>query len=65
MKKIKQKKCDFIIANNVANSKEVFGSNMNEVAIMNTKGIFLKLKKMDKKKLAKKIVKEVIVPSLN
>ncbi len=40
MKKIKQKKCDFIIANNVANSKEVFGSNMNEVAIMNTKGIF-------------------------
>ena len=65
MKKIKQKKCDFIIANNVANSKEVFGSNMNEVAIMNTKGIFLKLTKMDKKKLAKKIVKEVIVPSLN
>ena len=42
MKKIKQKKCDFIIANNVANSKEVFGSNMNEVTIMNTKGIFLK-----------------------
>ena len=31
---------------------------MNEVSIMNTKGIFLKLKKMDKKKLAKKIVKE-------
>ena len=38
---------------------------MNEVAIMNTKGTFLKLKKMDKKKLAKKIIKEVIVPSLN
>ena len=38
---------------------------MNEVAIMNSKGIFLKLKKMDKKKLAKKIIKEVIVPSLN
>ena len=38
---------------------------MNEVAIMNTKGVFLKLTKMDKKKLAKKIVKEVIVPSLN
>ena len=63
MKKIKQKKCDFIIANNVANNKEVFGGNMNEVTIMNTKGTFLKLKKMDKKKLAKKIVKEVIVPS--
>ena len=65
MKKIKHKKCDFIIANNVANSKKVFGGNMNEVAIMNTKGTFLKLKKMDKKKLAKKIVKEVILPSLN
>ena len=65
MKKIKQKKFDFIIANNVANNKEVFGGNMNEVTIMNTKGTFLKLKKMDKKKLAKKIVKELIVPSLN
>jgi phosphopantothenoylcysteine decarboxylase/phosphopantothenate--cysteine ligase len=65
IKKIKQKKCDFIIANNVSKSKEVFGGNMNEVAIINTKGIILKLKKMDKKKLAKKIVKEVIVPSLN
>ena len=32
---------------------------------MNTKGTFLKLKKMDKKKLEKKIIKEVIVPSLN
>ena len=37
---------------------------MNEVTI-GTKGIFLKLKKMDKKRLAQKIVKEVIVPSLN
>ena len=65
MKKIKQKKCDFIIANNVAKNKEIFGGNMNEVAVMNTKGTFLKLKKMDKKKLAKKIVKEVILPSFN
>ena len=65
MKKIKQKKCDFIIANNVAKNKEVFGGNMNEVSIMNTRGTFLKLKKMDKKKLAKKIIKEVILPSLS
>ena len=64
MKKIKQKKCDFIIANHVAKGKEVLGGNMNEVAILNTKGTFLKIKKMDKKKLAKKIVQEVIVPSL-
>ena len=64
MKKIKQKKCDFIIANNVTKTREVFGGNMNEVSIMNPKGTFLKLRKMDKQKLAKKIVKEVIVPSL-
>ncbi len=65
IKKIKQKKCDFIIANNVAKNKKVFGGDMNEVAIINSKGTFLKLKKMDKKKLAKKIIKEVILPSLN
>ena len=40
IKKIKQKKCDFIIVNNVAKNKKVFGGSMNEVAIMNTKGIF-------------------------
>ena len=65
IKKIKQKKCDFIIANDVNKNKKVFGGSMNKVAIINTKGTFLKLKRMDKKKLAKKIVKEVIVPSLN
>ena len=65
IKKIKQKKCDFIIVNNVAKNKKVFGGSMNEVAVMNTKGTFLKIKKMNKKKLAKKIVKEVICPSLN
>ena len=65
MKKIKQKKCDIIIANNVSKTKNVFGGSMNEVNIMNHKGTFLKIKKMDKKKLAKKIIKEVILPSLN
>ena len=65
IKKIKQKKCDIIIANNVSKAKNVFGSSMNEVNIMNHKGTFLKIKKMDKKKLAKKIIKEVILPSLN
>ena len=38
---------------------------MNEVNIINPKGTFLKFKKMDKKKLAKKIVKEAILPLLN
>ena len=64
MKKIKQKKCDYIIANNVARTKEVFGGNMNQVSVMNSKGTFLKLKKMNKKKLAEKIVKKVIIPYL-
>ena len=49
MKKIKQKKCDFIIANNVSEKEEVFGGSMNAVSVMNPKGIFLKLRKMDKK----------------
>ena len=65
IKKIKQKKCDIIIANNVSKTKNVFGGSMNEVNIMNHKGTFLKIKKMDKKKLAKKIIKEVILPSFN
>lgn len=65
LKKIKQKKCDIIIANNVSKTKNVFGGSMNEVNIMNHKGTFLKIKKMNKKKLAKKIIKEVILPSLN
>ncbi len=65
MKKIKQKKCDIIIANNVSKTKKVFGGSMNEVNIMNHKGTFLKLKKMDKKELAKQIIKKVILPSLN
>ena len=65
MKKIKQKKCDIIIANNVSKTKNVFGGSMNEVSIMNHKGTFLKINKMNKKKLAKKIIKDVILPSLN
>ena len=65
MKKINKKKCDIIIANDVSENKKVFGSAMNEVNIINPKGTFLKFKKMDKKKLAKKIVKEAILPLLN
>ena len=65
IKKIKQKKCDIIIANNVSKTKNVFGGSMNEVNIMNQKGTFLKIKKMNKKKLARKIIKEVILPSFN
>ena len=65
IKKIKQKNCDIIIANDVSKTKNVFGSSMNAVNVMKNKGTFLRIKKMNKKKLAKKIIKEVILPSLN
>ena len=63
IQKIKQKKCDIIIANNVKKGK-VFGSGMNEANIINKKGILLKIKRTTKANLAKKIVKEAILPIL-
>ena len=65
MKKIKKKKCDIIIANNVSSNRNVFGGNMNAVNIINKKGSFLELPKMTKSKIAKKILHEVILPLLN
>ncbi len=64
LKKIKQKKCDIIIANNVSEKNQVFGSKTNEVSLINSKGAFLKLKKMNKEKIAKKIINEAILPFL-
>jgi phosphopantothenoylcysteine decarboxylase / phosphopantothenate---cysteine ligase len=65
MKKIKKKKCDIIIANNVSSNRNVFGGNMNAVNIINKKGSLLELPKMTKSKIAKKILHEVILPLLN
>ena len=65
MKKIKKKKCDVIIANNVSSNRNVFGGNMNAVNVINKKGSLLELPKMTKSKIAKKILYEVILPLLN
>lgn len=64
IKKVKQKKCDIIIANNVSDDRKVFGGNMNAVNIINKKGSFLEFPQMTKNKIAKKILKEVIFPLL-
>tara|TARA_A100001011_G_scaffold397516_1_gene498749 strand:+ start:409 stop:1605 length:1197 start_codon:yes stop_codon:yes gene_type:complete len=65
IKKLKQKKCDLIIANNVRKKDNVFGGKYNSVNIVNAKGSFLKLSKMSKSDLSKKILKEAIYPLLN
>ncbi len=65
MKKIKKKKCDIIVANNVSSNRDVFGGNMNAVNIINKKGSLLELPRMTKSKIAKKILHEVILPLLN
>ena len=65
IKKLKQKKCDLIIANNVRKKDNVFGGKYNSVNIVNANGSFLKLSKMSKSDLSKKILKEAIYPLLN
>ena len=65
IKKVKKKKCDIIIANDVSYNKGVFGSNMNAVNVVNKKGSFLEFPRMTKSKIAKKILNEVILPLLN
>ena len=65
IKKIKQKKCDVIIANNVSEKNNVLGSSKNSVNIINEKGTYLKYERMSKEKLAKKIIYEAIYPLLS
>jgi phosphopantothenoylcysteine decarboxylase/phosphopantothenate--cysteine ligase len=65
LKKIKKKKCDIIIANNVSKNRKVFGGNMNAINVINKKGSFLEFPKMTKSKIAKKILHEVLLPLLN
>ena len=59
LKKIKSKACDWIIANELGNNNQVFGSDFNKVNIIK-KNIVIKLKKMTKNNISKKIVQEII-----
>ena len=64
LKKIKQKRCDVIIANDVSKNNYVLGGSENAVNIINKKGTYLKYRRMSKEKLAKKIINEAIYPLL-
>lgn len=55
---LKKAKADMIIANDV--SKDVFGSDFNEVLIIDKKGRAKKIKRADKRVIAEKIIDEVV-----
>ena len=57
--KLQQKKCDWIIANDISDSKIGFGSDFNEVVILNNDNIE-KIPRTRKSLLADQIVKKVI-----
>ena len=59
-KKLSEKSCDWIIANDVSNSSIGFGSDFNEVSIFYKNMNNEKIPKMKKSILAEKIVKKVI-----
>ena len=59
-KKLLEKSCDWIIANDVSNSSIGFGSDFNEVSIFYKNMNNEKIPKMEKSILAEKIVKKVI-----
>ena len=59
-KKLSEKNCDWIIANDVSNPSIGFGSDFNEVSIFYKNDKYEKIPKMKKSLLADKIVKKVI-----
>ena len=62
--KLKRKKCDLIIANNVSNKKIGMGNDMNSAHIYNNSRLLSTYKKMSKIDLSKKILTEIIHPVL-
>ena len=59
-KKLSEKNCDWIIANDVSNSSIGFGSDFNEVTIFYKDKEHEKISKIKKSLLAEKIVERVI-----
>ena len=64
MLKLKRKKCDIIVANDVSLEKHVMGGNKNSVHIYNNSNCLAKYINMDKSVLSNKILTEVIYPLL-
>jgi phosphopantothenoylcysteine decarboxylase/phosphopantothenate--cysteine ligase len=56
IKKANKKNCDLIIANNIKNG-EIFGSNENEITIVDKNKILARINKGSKKYIAKEIIK--------
>ena len=59
LKKIKSKRCDWIIANKLDKNNQVFGSDFNKITLVKKEKI-RKFKKMTKVNIAKKIVEEIL-----
>jgi len=59
LKKIKSKRCDWIIANKLSKNNQVFGSDFNKITLVKKEKI-RKFKKMTKVNVSKKIVEEII-----
>ena len=58
-KKLKNKNCDFIVANHIENGA-VFGSDYNKATILSKDGKSKELDKMTKREIAEELVKELI-----
>ena len=59
-KKLSEKNCDWIIANDVSDTSIGFGSDFNEITIFYKDKNFEKIKKMKKSLLADEIIERVI-----
>ena len=60
MKKLKDKHCDYIVANNIANKDIGFNSDYNEVIIFDKLGNKTKIKKNKKSYIATLITETII-----
>ena len=58
-KKLKEKNCDLIVANNIKEN-QIFGSNYNQVSIIDKKGKAETFKKMTKLEVADLLIKKVV-----
>ena len=57
--KISKKGCDYLIANDISRTDIGFGSDYNEVTILDKNGGMKKLERADKKTIARKIFEEI------
>ena len=62
---MKRKKCDLIVANNVASSENIMGGDMNSAHIYSNSNLVAKYQSMKKVDLSKKLLTEIIHPLLH